>query len=244
MAFASLMLWSVLMPPIATVGGVCSANPPHPRSSEGGIICCFFSIAPSLFPCTLFFVSYPISTCNAGELLTDGDFNVGDGAWTVGDRWDIPGDGTAVFDGASAVETMIKQDITIVKNHTLEIHLAVTSVFWLHPPRGFHVKIGGASSPLITAAGNFIWYLLPKTDGVQGFQITADDLPYDAPDSIFLSHVSCRDIICEIVNPDLNISQPDLYYLPREASNNKLMVKFASRFDFTKILVMHDPEWP
>lgn len=107
-------------------------------------------------------MGYPVEECNPDELLTDGDFDKAPGAWTVGAQWTIDGLGKAVFGGPSAVETKISQTIDIVEDHLLEIKMTVDSVFWLFPPKSFQLKIGGASSPALTIAKPYVFYLLPS----------------------------------------------------------------------------------
>lgn len=189
-------------------------------------------------------MGYPVEECNPDELLTDGDFDKAPGAWTVGAQWTIDGLGKAVFGGPSAVETKISQTIDIVEDHLLEIKMTVDSVFWLFPPKSFQLKIGGASSPALTIAKPYVFYLLPSLFGSQLFEITANTPAYDIPDSIFISHVSCIDVVCLVGKDDIVMSQPDVFYDYSVLSDERIMLNYGSSFDHSGIIVIRDPDYP
>lgn len=189
-------------------------------------------------------MSYPVRTCNAGELLTDGDFPNAPGAWAVGTDWRVPGDGFAYFNGISVGSFKISQTITLIENHVLEIHLSVVGAFFSLGSKGLHIKIGGWTSPLITAVGSYVFYPLPSNSGSQLFEITSDTPNYGPADFAIMSHVSCVDTVCTVNIEDLNLTQPNLYYDYWPIADNKIMLQYSARFDKTSVLVIHDPDWP
>lgn len=189
-------------------------------------------------------MGYLLSECNPGELLKDTDFPDANGDWTVGADWDIPGNGFAYFDGPSIVSSGISQNINIIENHVLEIHLSVVGAFFSLAGKGLHVKIGGATSPLIIAEGSYVFYLLPTAYGTQLFEIASDTPNYGPADFAIMSHVSCQDTICNISKDDIRLPQPVVWYNYWEIGDNRIMLNYASRFDKTNIGIIHDPEFP
>jgi hypothetical protein len=86
--------------------------------------------------------------------------------------------------------------------------------------------------------------LLPTLWGPQLFEITADDPPYDAPDSIFISHVSCIDVACLVGKDDIVMSQPDVFYNYSVLSGDRIMLNYGSSFDHSGVIVIRDPDYP
>lgn len=189
-------------------------------------------------------MGYEVSDCIAGELLLDNDFTPPNGNWNVGVQWSIPGNGFAYFTGPSVVNSGINQTIEIVENHLLEIHFWLVGAFFSLAGKGLHLKIGGWTSPLITAQNPYVFYAMPTAFGSQLFEIVSDTPPYSPADFAIISYVSCQDTICNIVTDDFGVHPTDLYYNYWELANNRLMVNLASRFDKSNILLIHDPEFP